>query len=103
MGQSHATFSIDGKIATIFKFNHIIAHFGVPKQIVTDHGSHFQNTMMSELSTNLGFKKEHSSPYYTTQVKSRSGKKILENHVAKNSLQEPVKMAHYALFNIMGI
>ena len=41
----------DGKIATLFTFNHIIARFRVPKQLVTDHGSHFQNAMMIELST----------------------------------------------------
>lgn len=35
--------------------------------MVTDDGSHFQNTMMLELLTNLGFKQEHSSPYYLQQ------------------------------------
>jgi hypothetical protein len=28
-----------GKTATLLIFNHIIAHFGVPQDIVTDHGS----------------------------------------------------------------
>ena len=32
--------------------------------IVTDHGSHFQNSMMMELTTMLGFRQEHSSSYY---------------------------------------
>jgi transposase InsO family protein len=58
------TYLNDGKIAALFTFNHIIERFRVPKQIVTDHGSHFQNAMMVELSTQLGFRKEHSSPYY---------------------------------------
>ena len=49
---------------TLFTFNHIIARFEVPKQLVTDHGSHFQNAMMTELSTQLGFRQEHSLPYY---------------------------------------
>lgn len=48
----------------IFLFNHIIARFRYPKQIVTNHGSHFKNSMMLELSTCLGFKQEHSTPYY---------------------------------------
>ena len=56
-------FSNDGNIVSLFMFNHIIAHFGVLKQIVIDHGSHFHNTVMMELSTSLGFKQEHSSPY----------------------------------------
>jgi transposase InsO family protein len=58
------TFANDGETATLFMFNQVIARFGVPKEIVTDHGSHFQNRMMSELASKLGFRKEHSSPYY---------------------------------------
>ena len=38
--------------------------FGIPKQIVTDHGIHFQNKMMTELATMLGFKQDHSSLFY---------------------------------------
>jgi transposase InsO family protein len=58
------TFSNDAKTATLFIFNHIISRFCVPKSIVTDHGSHFCNNMMTELATLLHFDQEHSSPYY---------------------------------------
>jgi transposase InsO family protein len=58
------TFLNDDRTATLFFFNHIITHFGVPQAIVTDHGSHFQNQMMNELHTKLGFLHENSSPYY---------------------------------------
>lgn len=58
------TYLNDGKTTTLFTFNHIIARFRVSKQLVIDHGSHFQNAMMTELSTQLGFRQEHSSPYY---------------------------------------
>jgi hypothetical protein len=58
------TFLNDGHTAALFFFNHIITRFGVPHAIVTDHGSHFQNQMMSELHTKLGFHHENSSPYY---------------------------------------
>ena len=54
----------DGRTMALFTFNHIIARFGVPKQLVTNHGSHFQNAMMTELSAQLGFRQEHSLPYY---------------------------------------
>jgi hypothetical protein len=40
----------DGKTATFFVFNQIIARFGIPKEIVIDHGNHFQNEMMKELA-----------------------------------------------------
>ena len=37
------TYAEDGKTATLFLFNHVIARFRVPQSIVTDHGSHFRN------------------------------------------------------------
>jgi transposase InsO family protein len=58
------TFKDDGETITLFLFNQIIARFGVLRDIVTDHGSHFQNQMMTELTSKLGFQQEHSSPYY---------------------------------------
>ena len=58
------TYVKDGKISTLFLFNHIIAIFRVPQSIVTDHGSHFCNQMMEELSAKLGFHHENSTPYY---------------------------------------
>ena len=58
------TFKEDRETAAFFVFNQIIARFGIPKVIVTDHGSHFQNSMMTELTSMLGFRQEHSSPYY---------------------------------------
>jgi hypothetical protein len=58
------SFKYDGETTTLFLFNQIIARFGVPRDIVTDHGSHFQNQMMTEFTSNLGLQKEHSSPYY---------------------------------------
>jgi hypothetical protein len=39
----------DGRTTTRFLFNHIISQFGVPKSIVTNHGSYFHNQMMGEL------------------------------------------------------
>ena len=35
------TYTEDAKTAALFLFNHIIARFGIPRAIVTDHGSHF--------------------------------------------------------------
>ena len=58
------TFKADREIASFFVFNQIIAWFSIPKFIVTDHGIHFQNSMMTELTTMLGFRQEHSSSFY---------------------------------------
>jgi transposase InsO family protein len=58
------TFENTGKTATLFLFNHVIAHFGVPQVIITDHGSHFKNFMMSKLTEKLGLRHDNSTPYY---------------------------------------
>jgi hypothetical protein len=34
-------FKDDGETGALFLFNQIIARFGVPREIITDHGSHF--------------------------------------------------------------
>lgn len=54
----------DGETIALFLFNQVISCFRIPKEIVTDHGIHFQNKMMVELALNLGLQQEHSSPYY---------------------------------------
>ena len=58
------TFLNDGHTVALFLFNHIITHFGVPCAIVTDHGAHFKNQMMSELHVKLSSRHGNSSPYY---------------------------------------
>ena len=79
------TFGNDGEAMALFLFNQIISRFGIPKEIVTDHGSHFQNNMMAELAIKLGFRKEHSSPYYPqANGKVEAIKKILEDHSSKD-------------------
>ena len=40
------TIKLDGKTVAFFVFNEIIAWFGIPSEIVIDHGSQFQNKMM---------------------------------------------------------
>ena len=58
------TYAEDGNTISLFLFNHIITWFKIPRAIVTNHGSHFQNNMMAELSAKLGFHHDKSTPYY---------------------------------------
>ena len=58
------TYAEDGKTVVLLLFNHVKERFGVPQFIVTDHGSHFHNQMMEELSAKLGFRHEKFTPYY---------------------------------------
>jgi hypothetical protein len=90
------TYSNDAKTATLFIFNHIISHFGVPKSIVTDHGSHFFNIMMSKLSTLLHFDQEHSSPYYAQS----NGQVEPINKVIKTMLKRMIGK-HKSNWNLM--
>ena len=53
------TYAEDGKTDALFLFNHVIARFGLPQAIVIDHGSHFHNQMMAELSAKLVFLHEN--------------------------------------------
>ena len=62
--EAMATYKADEETAFFFIFNQIIVCFGIPKEIVTNHGSHFQNNMMTELTAMLGFKQEHSFYFY---------------------------------------
>ena len=72
------TVKSNGETAAHFVFNQII-----PKELVIDHGSHFQNRMMEQLASKLGYKQEHSSSYYPqangqVEVANKSLKSILQ-------------------------
>jgi transposase InsO family protein len=89
LDEAISTVKSDGKTATFFVFNQIIARFGIPSEIVTDHGSHFQNEMMEELAAKLGFKHGHYSPYYPqengqVEVVNKSLKTILQKTVSQS-------------------
>ena len=58
------TYAKDGNTTALFLFNHIIARFRIPRAIMTNHGSHFQNKMMVELSTKLGIRHDKYMLYY---------------------------------------
>jgi hypothetical protein len=95
------TFNNDGETTNLFIFNQIVARFGILKDIVTDHGSHFQNKMMSELKLNLGLRKEHSSPYYP-QV---NGQVEAVNKSLNTILQRTINSAksNWYLLSIVGL
>ena len=48
------TLAADGKTTTQFMFNHVITQFRVPQAIFIDHGSHFRDYMMAEMTSKLG-------------------------------------------------
>eukprot|EP00253_Pinus_taeda_P026329 PITA_26329 len=58
------TLNKNSEMTALFIFNHVVSRFGVPRAIVTDHGSHFRNHMMVELTAKLGLSHDSSTPYY---------------------------------------
>ena len=87
------TYAEDGETVALFLFNHIIAIFGIPRAIVTDHGSHSQNKMMAELSTKLGFFHDNSTPYYPRA----------NGQVEANGRERQVKLAFAVFLITMGL
>jgi len=82
------TYKNDSEIVALFLFNKIISSFGIPREIVTDHGNHFHNQLMLELSLKLGFQQKHSSPYYLqangqVEAMNKTLKKILQRMIDK--------------------
>ena len=58
------TFDCKAKTTARFFFNDVISWFGVPKQLASGHGAHFQDVVWAELSTMLKFEHQYSSSYY---------------------------------------
>src|SRR5713226_7760307 len=84
------TFKEDGETAAFFVFNQIIARFGIPKVTITDHGSHFKNSMMTELTIMLGFRQEHSYSFYP----QANGQVEAVNKNLKTILKRTINAAH---------
>jgi hypothetical protein len=66
--EAMSTFRNDEETTPLFVFNQIGATFGIPKEIFTDHGSHFQNKMMSDLTSNWGLRKNIHHPTIHMQM-----------------------------------
>lgn len=82
------TLNEDGHTVAQFLFNHVITWFGVPQAIVTDHGKHFRNHMMTELTTQLGLRHDSSTLYYPQS----NGQVEAVNKILVTMLQHTVDM-----------
>jgi transposase InsO family protein len=96
--ESIPTFNNTTDTTTCFFFNHFITRLGVPLQLISDHGKHFENDIFVELSSKLGFFHEFFSPYYPQS----NGQVEAINKVLKTILQHTVKKhkttRHHMLF-----
>ena len=95
------TFNNTTDTAARFFFNHVISRFGVPLQLVSDHGKHFENEIFIQLSSRLGFSHDFASPYYPQS----NGQFEAVNKVLKTMLQRMVNKHktnwHHMLFSML--
>ena len=83
------TVKSDGETSAHFVFNQIITQFGILKELVIDHGRHFQNKMMEELASKLGYKQDRSCFYYPqangkVEAMNKSLKSILQRTITQS-------------------
>jgi transposase InsO family protein len=81
-----STFNNTADTTTHFFFNHVITHFGIPLQLVSDHGKNFENDIFTEISSKLAFSHDFSSPYYPQS----NGQVEVVNKFLKTMLQRTV-------------
>ena len=97
------TFNNMTKNAAYFLFKHVITRFSVPQEMVIDNESHFWNSFMDELTTNLGLWQYFSSPYYP----QCNGQVEAIKKVLRTMLQQTVNKNktnwHMMLFSFFGI
>jgi transposase InsO family protein len=95
------TFNNTANTVVHFFFNHVISRFGVPLQLVSYHGKHFENVIFIELSSWLGFSHDFSSPYYPQS----NGQVETTNKVLKTMLQHTINKHktnwHHMLFSAL--
>jgi len=70
-------------------FNHVISCFGIPKELISDHGNHFENEIFEELSSLLSFFHEFATPYYPqaneqAEAVNKLLKTMLQRSIDKN-------------------
>lgn len=94
--ESMPIYSVESKTMAQFIFNHVISRFGVPEAIVTNHGSHFLDYMMDELTPMLRFCHDVSTPYYP----QTNGQVEAVNKVLVTMLQPTVGM-HKSNWHLM--
>eukprot|EP00253_Pinus_taeda_P030098 PITA_30098 len=90
------TFSEDGHTAAQFLLNHVISWFGVPQAIVTDHGKHFRNHIMTKLMTQLGLRHDSSTHYISGKRSSGSREQVEERFLYLERLDETRRLASLA-------
>ncbi|CAJ2666995.1 unnamed protein product [Trifolium pratense] len=77
----------DGKMMIKFLKKNIFTHFGTPRVLISDGGSHFCNSKLAKAFEHYGVKQKVASPYHPqtngqAEVSNREVNKILEKIVS---------------------
>ena len=76
----------DAKVVTKFLRKNIFTHFGTPRAIISDGGSHFCNRQFDNLLMKYGVKHKVATPYHP----QTSGQVEISNRELKNILEKTV-------------
>ena len=79
----------DGKTMIKFSKKNIFTHFGTPRVLISDGGSHFCNSQLAKALEHYGVKHKMASPYHPqtngqAEVSNKEIKKILEKTVSSS-------------------
>ena len=84
--EAKATRTDDAKVVAEFLKSHIFTRFGIPKALISDHGSHFCNRIIEALLRKYKVNHRVSTPYHPqtngqAEVSNRKIKLILEKTI----------------------
>ena len=71
-----ATKTYDAKIVAKFIYENIITRFGCPKELVSDHGTHFLNDIIEQLTNKFLIKHWKTTPYHPRANCENTNKQI---------------------------
>ena len=87
----------DAKVVTKFLRRNIFTHFGTPRAIIRDGGSHFCNCQFESLLTKYGAKYKVATPYHPqtsgqVEISNRELKSILEKTVSASQKNWSIRL-----------
>ena len=87
----------DNKVIIKFLEENIFSHFGTPRVIISDNGTHFCNKTFKALMRKYAITHKLSTPYHPqtsgqVEVSNRQIKLILEKTVSQNQKDQSIKL-----------
>eukprot|EP00253_Pinus_taeda_P028291 PITA_28291 len=93
-----------GAETTMFLFEYVLTRFGFPKILMSDHGTHFFNEMISALTEEFQVYHQNSMPYHLqANGMVKEFNKILENTLMKEKNEHTTTMVAEACRTVLEL